>query len=137
VSWLGRSPYTANELLVAAGRKRQPRDQAAEFLEKFLESGPRTYSEIRQAAKKAELNFHTVERAKKGLGIRSEREYRQGEPVSYWLLEDQELGAEHYDNYDIDQMIRQLRTGLPVSPRGGQMRRRKKRGERVREQTTK
>jgi hypothetical protein len=116
VRWLGRSPYTANELLMAAGRKCTPRDEAADFLEKMLAGGPRTFSEIRKAAKKARLSFRTVERAKKALGIRSQREYRQGEPVSYWLLEDQELAAEHYDDYVVDQMIRKLRAGLPGYP---------------------
>jgi len=85
-------------------------------LEKMLAGGPRTFSEIRKAAKKARLSFRTVERAKKALGIRSQREYRQGEPVSYWLLEDQELAAEHYDDYVVDQMIRKLRAGLPNYP---------------------
>jgi hypothetical protein len=113
VRWLGRSPYTANELLVEAGQKFRPRDQAADFLEEFLSAGPRTFSEIRKASKKAGLGFRTVERAKKTLGIRSEREYLNGEPVTYWLLEDQKLGAGHYDNYVIDEMIRRLRTGLP------------------------
>jgi hypothetical protein len=113
VTWLGRSSYSADELL--AGQRRTPRDQAAEFLEEYLESGPRPASEIRQAAKEARLSFRTVERAKKALGIRSQRECRNGEPVSYWLLEDQELSAEHYDNYVVDQMIRKLRAGLPGS----------------------
>jgi AAA domain len=115
VTWLGRSAYTANELLIAAGQKYRPRDEAAEFLEEMLAKEPRTFSEIRQAAKKARLSFRTVERAKKALGIRSQREYRRGVPVTYWLLEDQELGAEHYDNYVVDQMIRKLRAGLPVT----------------------
>jgi AAA domain len=112
VAWLGRSRYTANELLMAAGQKFRPRDEAAEFLEEMLADGPRRCSEIHKAAKKAGLSFRTVERAKKALGIRSQREYRQGEPVTYWLLEDQGLGAEHYDDYVVDQMIRKLRTGL-------------------------
>ena len=85
----------------------------------MLAGGPRTFSEIRKAAKKARLSFRTVERAKKALGIRSQREYRQGEPVSYWLLEDQELAAEHYDDYVVDQMIRKLRAGVPLHvPKG-------------------
>jgi hypothetical protein len=113
VTWLGRSSCSAKELLAAAGQKDKPRDQAGEFLEELLAGGPRPVSEIRQAAKKARLSWRTVERAKKALDIRSQREYRQGEPVSYWLLEDQDLGAEHYDDYVVDQMIRKLRAGLP------------------------
>jgi hypothetical protein len=115
VTWLGRSRYTANELLVEAIERCRPRDRAADFLEKFLAGSPRTYSDIRKAAKKAGLAFRTVERARKALGIRSQREYLDGERVSYWLLEDQELGAEHYDNYVVDEMIRKLRAGLPTS----------------------
>jgi hypothetical protein len=102
--------------LRAAGQKSRARDEAADFLEEFLAEGPRPISDIHRAAKKAKLSFRTVERAKKGLGIRSQREYRQGEPVTYWLLEHQELGAEHYDNYVVDQMIRRLRAGLPAAP---------------------
>jgi hypothetical protein len=115
VKWLGRSPYTANELLIEAGQKFRPRDQAADFLEEYLSAGPRRFSEIQKAAKKAGLSFRTVERAKKPLGIRSEREYLHGEPVTYWLLEDQTLGAGQYDNYEIDEMIRKLRTGMTSS----------------------
>jgi hypothetical protein len=46
-----------------------------------------------------------------------QREYLNGEPVTYWLREDQKLGAGQYDNYEIDAMIRRLRTGVP-SPGG-------------------
>jgi hypothetical protein len=119
VTWLGRSRYSANELLAEAGQQWRPRDRAADFLEEFLAAGPRTYAEIRKAAKKARLAFRTVERAKKVLRIRSQREYRQGEPVSYWLREDQELGPEHYDDYVRDYMIRKLRAGAPMEePKG-------------------
>jgi putative DNA primase/helicase len=114
VSWLGRSAYTANELLAHARLEGKPRDQAADFLERFLAASPRTSSAVKQAAHKAGIAYRTLERAKDGLGIRSQRVYRHGQPVSYWLLDDQELGPGDYDDYVIDQMIRKLRAGVPL-----------------------
>jgi hypothetical protein len=115
----GELPTVANELLARACQEAKPRDESADFLERFLSAGPRTYSDVRIAAQKAGLAFRTVERAKKALRIRSQRVYRHGQPVSYWLLDDQELGPEHYDGYLVDHMLRKLREGAPLEePKG-------------------
>jgi hypothetical protein len=114
VTWLGHSPYSANDLLVQMGRKPKESPQAADFLEHFLADGPRTSQEVWKAAKKAGVSWRTLERAKKPLDIRCRREYRHGQPVSYWLLDGQELGPEHYDGHEIDSVLRELRRrGVP------------------------
>jgi hypothetical protein len=115
VTWLGRSSYSANDLLVLAGQRPKPRDQAADFLEHFLSDGPRPSQEVWKAAKKAGVSWRTLERAKKGIDIRCRREYRHGQPVSYWLLDGQELGPEHYDGYEIDHTLRELQKVCPLS----------------------
>jgi hypothetical protein len=97
VTWLGRSSYSANDLLVLAGQRPKPRDQAADFLEHFLADGPRTSQEVWKAAKKAGVSWRTLERAKKPLDVRSRR-----------------VHAEHYDGYEIDSVLRELRRqGVP------------------------
>jgi hypothetical protein len=87
VDWLGTSPCSADELL-AGNRRREdgPRDQAAAFLEQFLAGGPRTSREIWVAAQEAGLSARTIQRAKRGLGVRCRRVHRDDRPVSYWLL---------------------------------------------------
>src|SRR5207302_9467541 len=90
VDWLGTLPISADELLAGAARLgNAPRDQAPVFLEQFLAAGPRTSRDIWQAAAKVGLTARTLQRAKKGLGIRCRRVTRHGQPVSYWLLTDQ------------------------------------------------
>jgi hypothetical protein len=95
VDWLGVSPCAADALL-AGDRHREhgPRDQAAAFLEQFLAGGPRTSREIWEAAQEASLSARTVQRAKRGLGVRCRRVQRDGRTVSYWLLKGQELTTE-------------------------------------------
>jgi hypothetical protein len=125
VTWLGRSPYSANELLAQSGLGGKARDQAAAFLQQYLAAGPRRSGAIYAAAHKAGFSNSTLDRAKRGLDIQSQRVYRHGRPVSYWLLDDQELGPEHYDDYEIDCMIRKLRTGVTSEAPNG----RKKKGK--------
>jgi hypothetical protein len=92
VDWLGTSPISADELLAGAARRDQgPRDRAAAFLEHCLAAGPRTSRDIWAVAQKAALSARTLQRAKRGLGIRCRRVYTDGRPVSYWLLPGQEL----------------------------------------------
>jgi hypothetical protein len=117
VEWLGPSPVTADELLAAARREHGARDWATAFLEQFLAGGPRTADEIWQAAQKAGLSARTVQRAKKGLGVRCRRVTRDGRRVSYWLLRDQVLPAELSDTPDPDRMLAELERQYPsVTP---------------------
>jgi hypothetical protein len=113
VNWLGKSPYSANDLLFQMGRRPKESAQAADFLEHFLAGGPRTSRQVLKAAEKAQVSLRTLERAKKELDVRCRREYLAGKPVSYWLLDGQELGPEHYDGYEIERMIREWQRPLP------------------------
>jgi putative DNA primase/helicase len=95
LTWLGASPWTADEL-VGKGSKAsdRPRDRACEFLERFLQDGPRTSREVWAGACQEGLAERTLVRAKQELGVRSERVYVRGVQFSYWLLRGQELPEE-------------------------------------------
>jgi hypothetical protein len=127
VEWLGTSPLSADELLVGSAQQKDNRgDQAAAFLGQFLAGGPRTCQDIWAAAKKAGLCDRTVQRAKKRLRIRSHRVYIEGRPVSYWLLEGQELPAEVRGEWDLSPWLAELekqfprQTPLDEEPDGGE-----------------
>ncbi len=114
VDWLGTSPLSADDLLTGdphAGPG--PRDQAAAFLEQFLAAGPRTSRDIWQAAQQAGLSARTLQRAKKGLGIRSQRVTSDGKPASYWLLQGQELPDGLSDTPDLDRWLAELEKQYP------------------------
>jgi len=115
---LGASPSSADELLAGAAHTDcDPRDQAAVFLEQFLAGGQRTSRDIWQAAQAAGLSARTVQRAKRGLGIRCRRIISGGKPVSYWLLRGQEIPAGISDNEEFDRQIAELeRQWPPRSP---------------------
>jgi hypothetical protein len=115
VEWLGTSPLSADELVGGARREHQPRDQAATFLEQFLAAGPRTSREIWQAAQKAGLSARTLQRAKAALGIRCQRTYVDGQPVSYWLLAGQERPACPSQDSEIDRLIAEMERRFPPS----------------------
>jgi hypothetical protein len=94
LSWLGPSPWTANQLLALAGQKPPAptrRARARDFLAAFLEDAPRTSREIWNAACEQRLSKRTMTRAKRELEIRSIRVTVEGTPLSYWLLPGQEL----------------------------------------------
>ena len=114
IEWLGTSPVSSDELLAGASKGGR-RDQAAAFLEHSLAAGPRRARDIWAAAKKARLAFRTVQRAKRDLGVRCQRVSCNGRPVSYWLLDDQELGPGQYDDYEIDRLLGELKK--PMRPR--------------------
>jgi hypothetical protein len=95
VSWLGPSPWSADELLA---RQRpphvSPRDRAREFLSAFLKVGPRTSRDIWTAALAQHLTAATLRRAKSELEIRTRRVQVAGRRVCYWLLPGQQLPAQ-------------------------------------------
>ena len=114
VDWLGTSPLSADALLTRATPGVQgPRDKAADFLAQFLAAGPRTSRDIWQAAQKAGLSARTIERAKKGLGIRSRRVTTDGKTVSYWLLDGQELPEGLSDTPDLDRWLAEMDKQYP------------------------
>jgi hypothetical protein len=90
VEWLGPSAHVASALLV--GPAHAPAGalaRAAAFLEQFLADGPRVTQEVWDAAFKAGFSQRTIERAKKGLGLRT-RQVRQGDRnITYCCLRHQ------------------------------------------------
>ena len=130
MDWFGTSPISADEVLACAGRRgRGPRDLAATFLEQFLAAGPRSSRDIWEAAQKAALSARTLNRAKKELGIRCRRRQRDGRPVSYWLLPDQELSGDPSDCPELDRLFADMEKQYPprtpldeddLDPDGGQ-----------------
>jgi len=56
-----------------------------------------------------------VQRAKRDLGVRCQRVSCNGRPVSYWLLDDQELGPGQYDTEQPVDFIVELKK--PMRPR--------------------
>lgn len=114
VDWFGTSAISADDVLACAGhRGRGPRDLAATFLEQFLAAGPRTSRDVWEAAKKAALSARTLNRAKKELGIRCRRRHHDGQPVSYWLLPDQELAREPNGDPALDRLFADLEKKYP------------------------
>jgi hypothetical protein len=96
LSWLGQSPWSADQLLALIGQKPpapRPRDRARDFLAAFLEEAPRTSREIWTAVCQQRLSKRTLDRAKCELRIRSIRVTVDGTPESYWLLPGQKLPA--------------------------------------------
>jgi hypothetical protein len=113
VDWLGTSSFTADELLAAARRGHGTRDRAAVFLEGFLAAGPRSSRDIWEAAQKAGLSARTLQRAKRGLGIRCRRVTTDGRPVSYWLLRGQELPAGLSGDSAFDAWVAEMKKQFP------------------------
>jgi hypothetical protein len=114
VDWLGPSPLTADELLTGAARRLHGRRaQAADFLEQFLTVGPRPARDIWEAAQKAGLSARTLQRAKRGLGIRCRRVYTDGGLVSYWFLPGQERLASPSDTDEITRRLAELERQFP------------------------
>ena len=119
LSWLGPSPWTADQL-VAGGPQPLPAisavDQAREFLEDVLAEGARTSREIWNLAQEQGLAERTIQRAKKDLGIRCVRVRVDERQLSYWLLRGQELPASVPPEAvppDLEQWLAPLREKYP------------------------
>jgi hypothetical protein len=93
VRWLGRSPWSADQLLAGSPRPSPgaPLATAQEFLSSFLKEGPRTSQEVWAEAQGRGLSVSTLNRAKAELEVRSQRVHRDGTQRSYWLLPGQHL----------------------------------------------
>ena len=57
----------------------------------FLSDGPRTIAAVWAAAQDEGHSERTLRRARKELGVRSQRVYRDRVPTNYWLLPHQQL----------------------------------------------
>ncbi len=85
VDWLGRSPWTADDLTAVPQRVRA-RDQARNFLLAALADGPRLAREVGRAAHQLGLSDSTMHRAKQELQVSTRRFRVNGRPVYYWVL---------------------------------------------------
>jgi hypothetical protein len=114
VEWLGTSLLSADALLAVAARTEYgPRDRAAVFLQQFLAAGPRTAGDIWQAAQQIALSTRTLQRAKRGLGIRSRRVHIDQRPVSYWLLPGQVLPSGLSGSDELDRLFAEMEKQFP------------------------
>jgi RecA-family ATPase len=93
LSWLGPSPWAADQLLAFRSLQRAPapRDGAVQFLAGCLAQGPRTSRDIWAEAQKHGVSEGTLRRAKSELDVRSLRVWAGGQRLSYWLLPGQQL----------------------------------------------
>ncbi len=97
ISWLGPSPWTADQLLAATASAPPgllARQRAGDFLKAALAAGPRTSRDLWPLAQQERLSARTLHRAKKDLNIRSVRLWANGQRLSYWLLPTQALPAD-------------------------------------------
>jgi hypothetical protein len=117
LSWLGPCEWTAAQLLGGVRGKghQRPRDLAGDFLDSFLEDGPRASHEIWDAAQRQGLSARTLQRAKKALAIRSIRVWFGLRQASYWLLPGQELPATADLEPNLDKW--RMTAGEPFPPR--------------------
>jgi RecA/RadA recombinase len=69
----GPSPHTAWELLADPERRGSRLSEAIDLLEEMLSHGPRSVSELEQAAEARAIRWRTVKRAKTRLGIESQK----------------------------------------------------------------
>jgi hypothetical protein len=83
---------TANEALAAANgdaRDRTATEEAADFLREILADGPLPQRDVERQADAAGLSWATVKRAKKAVGVRTERRGVEGERGAgrwYWSI---------------------------------------------------
>jgi hypothetical protein len=97
VEWLGRSPWTGDQLLTSAARGADisKLEQAKEFLTSNLQkNGPQLSCDLWTLAQRQRISKTTFERAKTALGILSIRVGIEGKCLSYWLLQGQVLADE-------------------------------------------
>lgn len=76
VEWRGETPLTADALLSAPvdPEERSALGEAKDFLLEALEDGPRWSKAIKEEAHDADVSEITLKRAKRSLGVRSEKE---------------------------------------------------------------
>ena len=90
VTWEGTTAHKASDLLVTRDEDEHhgARDEAAEFLRDLLADGPVPAKEAMTRARQAGISTITLKRAKKTVGVRSEKRGRVGEPGQWsWVLD--------------------------------------------------
>lgn len=87
IDWQGPASISADQLLAEPPPQRRPGelDKAKDFLRDLLADGSRLEPEVRAAAGEQGISKPTLDRAKRGLGIRSVRG-RGPKPVYTWAL---------------------------------------------------
>lgn len=89
IAWEGTTAHTAADLLATPvdDEERGARTDAADFLRELLEPGPVAATEVRRFGRQAGISDRTLERAKRDLGVRSERDgFGPGSHVSWRLF---------------------------------------------------
>jgi hypothetical protein len=124
VEWLGISPRAANSLVVGPVHAQGGvLARAVAFLEQFLADGPRITHEVWDAAFKAGFSERTIERAKKGLGLRTRKVKRDGRNVAYCCLRYQTVltGDPAMDDFQrrLDELESQYPDITPLDPEYG------------------
>jgi putative DNA primase/helicase len=97
VVWQGESRLGADQLLAPSDGKQSELSKARAFLEELLADGPVSAAKVQEEAQRNGIAKRTLDRAKRELGVRSEK--RQGEWV--WVLPtegSQAPSPDHGDN---------------------------------------
>jgi len=88
ISWLGRTDYTAGQLLEATNTDARPShalEEGKDFLRRLLAAGPVVVSEVKEAAREVGISEPTLRRAKTALDIRAVQDRSgAGRGVSGW-----------------------------------------------------
>lgn len=122
VEWLGMSARSANSLLVGPVHAQGGMlARAVTFLEQFLADGPRPTQEVWDAVFRAGFSQRTIERAKKGLGLRTRQVKSDGRNVAYCCLRYQTVltGDAAIDDFQrkLDELERQYPPSTPLDDR--------------------
>jgi hypothetical protein len=115
LSWLGTSPWTADQL-VSGSPRGLARIQARSFLQQALKDGPRLTRDLWADGEKQGLKARTLQRAMQDLSIRRERVVEGGVQKNYWLLPGQVLPAaapQADDPYSLEPWVAPLREKYP------------------------
>jgi hypothetical protein len=108
IEWLGVSPRTAAELVQAAGWDRSALHEAMYVLYSILADGPVPARDAIGLAEKAGVSKHTLDRAKKALGVVS-RKRGSGVGSSWsWALPDDEAVVRPFKERDLDELMDRL-----------------------------
>src|SRR5262249_39233217 len=88
IHWEGESPHHAVNLLVdnEGEEERSKVDDAAQFLTAMLGTGRQDQKDVVAEAKRQGISERTLWRARKKLGVRTEREGQGKEHKSYWTI---------------------------------------------------
>lgn len=73
VEWVGECDLTANDLGIPGGRPDRARDTATDFLLDILSAGSKPEEEIEKEAKREGIKLSTLRRAKRELGVKSDK----------------------------------------------------------------